>query len=279
MAQGGGSGALVKRVIAAFFLIPAIVFVVVYTAPFWVFASASGLVTLALVEYNNLSPLPARRPGGGKLGIMVGVALPAVFFFLGKNAVVPALMAAVVIFFIHAMRDMRSGTEFKDASIDIAFRTFGVIYIALPLSYLIFLRAVPNGRWWILFVLIIVWANDTFAYIVGKTLGRHKLAPRISPGKTIEGAAGGLAAGVAAALICNSAMGLGAGMPLMAAMAIMVGVLGIIGDLAESLLKRGAGVKDSGSLIPGHGGVLDRIDSLIFPIPALYYILVYYLQA
>ncbi|MBI5886319.1 MAG: phosphatidate cytidylyltransferase [Deltaproteobacteria bacterium] len=279
MAQGGGSGALVKRVFAAFFLIPAIVFVVVYTAPFWVFASASGLVYLALVEYNNLSPLPARRPAGDKLGVIVGLAMPAVFFFLGKDAVLPVLIAAVVIFFLYGMWGMWSGLEFRDASMEVAFRTLGVIYIAVPLSYFIFLRAVPDGRWWILFILVVVWANDTFAYVVGKTLGRHKLAPRISPGKTIEGAAGGLVAGVAAALICNGAMGLGAGMLLIAAIAIKVGVLGIIGDLAESLLKRGAGVKDSGSLIPGHGGVLDRIDSLIFPVPVLFYILVYYIQA
>lgn len=274
MAQGGGSGALVKRVMAAFFLIPAIVFVVGYTAPFWVFASTSAVIFLALVEYNNFSSLPNRRPAGDRLGIAVGVAMPAVFFFLGKNAALPALMAAVVIFFLYGMW---AGMDFKAASSDIAFRTLGVIYIAIPLSHLILLRDLPDGRWWILFIFVIVWANDTFAYIVGKTMGRHKLAVRISPGKTIEGAVGGIAAGVIVALVYTHFMGLGPGMILVAAIAIKIGIVGIVGDLAESLLKRGAGIKDSGTLIPGHGGVLDRIDSLIFPIPALYYILAYLL--
>ncbi|OGQ57453.1 MAG: hypothetical protein A3J24_04735 [Deltaproteobacteria bacterium RIFCSPLOWO2_02_FULL_53_8] len=274
MAQGGGSGALVKRVLAAFFLIPVIVFVVGYTAPFWVFASTSAIVFLALVEYNNLSLLPVRRPDGDRLAIAVGVAMPAVFFFLGKDAALAAFIAAVFIFFIYGMR---TATDFKSASIDIAFRTLGVIYIAIPFSHLIFLRALPDGRWWMLFLFIVIWANDTFAFAVGKTVGRRKLAVLISPGKTVEGAVGGVAGGAVLALVYAYFMGLGLSMVYVAAIAIIIGIVGIIGDLAESALKRGAGIKDSGSLIPGHGGVLDRIDSLIFPIPALYYILAYLL--
>ncbi|MBI5562470.1 MAG: phosphatidate cytidylyltransferase [Deltaproteobacteria bacterium] len=265
----------VKRVITAFFLVPAVIFVVAYSAPFWLLAGVSAVILLALSEYNNLSVLPARSPAGDRLCVAAGAAMPSVFFFLGAGALMPAALSAVFAFFLHGLW---GGAEFKDASYGACFRTLGVLYIAIPLSYLIFLRDMENGRWWILFIFAVIWANDTFAYIVGKSVGRHKLAPRVSPGKTVEGAVGGLAAGAALSFFYDRYMGLGAGAMGIVLLALVIGVVGIAGDLAESLLKRGAGIKDSGTLIPGHGGVLDRIDSLIFPIPAVYYILIWQLH-
>lgn len=121
-----------------------------------------------------------------------------------------------------------------------------------------------TGLGWFLTVLLVTWLADTAAYLVGKSVGRTKLSPRVSPNKTVEGAIGGLvAAGVTAAL-CMLGFGL-AIHPLTAALfGIVIGVIGMVGDLGESMIKRRAGVKDSGSLIPGHGGMLDRIDALIF---------------
>jgi phosphatidate cytidylyltransferase len=129
---------------------------------------------------------------------------------------------------------------------------------------------VSKGAWRIVLLLAIVMAADTAAYFVGRALGRHKLAPAISPGKTIEGAVGGLAGGVIGAWAVSAA-----GLHLPGAHVVVLGVLvtlfAIVGDLLESLLKRWAGVKDSGRLFPGHGGMLDRLDSLLFGAAVLYY--------
>lgn len=136
------------------------------------------------------------------------------------------------------------------------------------------LRLLPpdrDGAWRIVLLLAIVMVADTAAFFVGNAAGRHKLAPVISPGKTVEGALGGLAGGVAAAAAVR-ALALPA-LPLRDALllGLAVAALGIAGDLVESLLKRWAGVKDSGALFPGHGGMLDRLDSILFGAPVLYY--------
>lgn len=168
---------------------------------------------------------------------------------------------------------------FRAAAADVLARTFGLVYVALPFSFLPLVKGFDRGEWWIMTLFFIIWGNDTFAYYTGRTLGRHKLSPRISPKKTVEGAAGGLVGGIIAALICRTLFGLDVQAPALVAFAIVAGVVGITGDLAESVLKRAAGVKDSGNLIPGHGGVLDRTDSLLFAFPLLYYFLLWHLKA
>lgn len=131
-------------------------------------------------------------------------------------------------------------------------------------------RETSVGLGWFLFALLITWMSDTFAYLVGKTFGRTKLIPRVSPNKTVEGALGGLAAaGITAALVVNI-MGLPMNTIIAAGLGVALGVLGMLGDLFESQLKRRAGVKDSGNAIPGHGGFLDRIDALIWVLLATF---------
>lgn len=124
--------------------------------------------------------------------------------------------------------------------------------------------ATGGGLAWFLLALFVTWLSDTFAYLVGKTWGRHKLAPRISPNKTIEGAVGGLAAAALTAAICDAWFGMDIGLVLALLVGLVLGAVGQLGDLSESMLKRARGVKDSSNLIPGHGGMLDRIDALIF---------------
>jgi phosphatidate cytidylyltransferase len=126
----------------------------------------------------------------------------------------------------------------------------------------------PNGRLWTLFALVLVWAADTFAYFAGSRFGRNKLAPRISPGKTLEGVWGALIGTALVALIAGWWMQQrGAGLALLVGLAVLCVVFSIIGDLFESLMKRQAGVKDSGSLFPGHGGMLDRLDGVFAALP------------
>jgi phosphatidate cytidylyltransferase len=137
------------------------------------------------------------------------------------------------------------------------------------------LDPIGDGAWRLTLLLVVIMGSDTAAFFVGHALGRHRLAPQVSPGKTVEGAIGGILGGVAGALAVV-ALGLPQ-VPLLAAGALgaLVAGLGILGDLDESLLKRWAGVKDSGVLFPGHGGMLDRLDSLLFGAPVLYYYFLY----
>ena len=155
---------------------------------------------------------------------------------------------------------------------DLAATVFTPLYTGWLLAYLVHLRQLPNGFWWVLLVLVCTWSTDTFAYFVGVNLGRHKLAPVVSPNKSVEGSLGGVAGSVVAAII----MGLVKHqLPVwhFIVIGLLVGVIGQAGDLLESAFKRMAGIKDSGKLIPGHGGVLDRFDSLYLTAPVLYYYL------
>lgn len=182
----------------------------------------------------------------------------------------PLSMGALFVFFLYGMATSR---ELKDSAVDAAFKALGLLYIALPLAYLAPLREMENGQWWILFLLVVIWSSDTLAFFTGKLMGRHKLAPEISPKKTVEGAIGGLAGAFIAAFFFNMLASMGMDLKRVFILSVVIGFVAMIGDLAESLLKRSAGVKDSGRLIPGHGGILDRIDSILFPIPLLYYFL------
>ncbi|MHB9146752.1 MAG: phosphatidate cytidylyltransferase [Symbiobacteriia bacterium] len=150
----------------------------------------------------------------------------------------------------------------------------GSLYVGWTLSHLVLLRASgPPGLWRPLLVFAGVWATDVAAYLVGTTLGRHKLRPALSPGKSVEGAVGGLLGGMAAAWLVGLPLGLPIGFRL--GLGAAMSVLGQIGDLAESALKRQAGLKDSGKILPGHGGVLDRFDSTLFVAPLVYYVLLW----
>jgi len=148
----------------------------------------------------------------------------------------------------------------------------GLMYVGFLGSHLILLRDAANGEDWLLLALLATFATDTSAYFVGRLIGRTKIAPSISPGKTLEGALAGFAAGLATVLILNWALDAGAGLEIIP-LAFLLPALAQLGDLAESLIKRGAGVKDASHAIPGHGGFLDRLDSVLFTAPLVYYYL------
>ncbi|MEK7773810.1 MAG: phosphatidate cytidylyltransferase, partial [Deltaproteobacteria bacterium] len=234
------------------------IYTVLYTSAFWIFAVVSVLTFLSFREFNNLSILKTRHLRTDMLGVLAGVSVPCFFYFFGKEALVPAIAGALFIFFLNAIIADR---DLSDSAADISYKTLGIVYIALPFSYLILLRRLDDGQWWMLFLLVIIWSNDTFAYITGKTVGAHKLTP-ISPKKTVEGAIGGVVGGVAAAALFNRFLNMGLSAPAVAGLSVVIGLAALVGDLAESLLKRAAGVKDSGGILPGHGGILDRVDSL-----------------
>ncbi|GAB4328885.1 MAG: hypothetical protein Kow0010_12990 [Dehalococcoidia bacterium] len=145
-----------------------------------------------------------------------------------------------------------------------------LIYIGLLFSTVVLIRDFDNGRDWIFIGLLATFAVDTGAYAVGKLTGRHKLAPTISPGKTIEGAIGGYIAGAAAVFAFNALFETGVSAATIAPLAVLFPVAAQGGDLFESWVKRRMGVKDASGLLPGHGGFLDRMDSVLFVMPLLY---------
>jgi phosphatidate cytidylyltransferase len=153
----------------------------------------------------------------------------------------------------------------------------GLVYIPLLLGHLILIRDWDHGVTWIFFLLAVIIAGDTAAYYSGKGFGRHKLSANISPGKTVEGAVGGLAGNLLVGMLFKIYFFANFGWGLWLVLILVVGVLGQAGDLTESMLKRSAQVKDSGKIFPGHGGLLDRIDALIFAAPTLYYFKTYVL--
>ena len=153
-----------------------------------------------------------------------------------------------------------------------------VLYVAVPGAHFILARNFIDGRDWLIVLLAITFATDTGAYAVGRLFGRHRLAPAISPNKTIEGAIGGLALGAAAAVGVPMLLGVATRMPGPVLRALLVPIAAMAGDLLESALKRRLGVKDMSNLLPGHGGLLDRLDSLLLAGPCLYWI-VRWLQA
>jgi len=160
----------------------------------------------------------------------------------------------------------------RERVVEIAIASLGVIYLSVPLLIFLKLRQSPEGEWWVVLAVLVVKANDIGGYLVGRQFGRTQLS-RLSPNKTVEGSIGGLCLGVAAGYgIFASWLSGDAGVPWIevTTLALIVGVCGQLGDLVESLFKRGFGVKDSGALVPAFGGTLDMIDSILFGAPAVY---------
>ncbi|RJX19392.1 MAG: phosphatidate cytidylyltransferase [Desulfobulbus sp.] len=149
----------------------------------------------------------------------------------------------------------------------------GILYISFALAHLVLIRSLPQGAGWLLVLTAITAGGDTGAYYIGSTMGRRKLCPVISPKKTVEGAIGGISAGMLCAVAAGWYFLPGVSPALIALAAFLLAVVSIFGDLTESIIKRAVGVKDSGRLLFGHGGVLDRIDSLLVAGPVLYYFL------
>ncbi len=313
-----------KRVATAVVLIP-IVLLIVFRAPLWLFAAVVGLIVLiATAEYLKLVEAYEIRPSQaltflytallfasaiagflievemGKLSAQVllrGITPkehPYLLFAIGATAAArDCVLLAPFVFLAFIMRreNLRSALPGAAASV------LALVYISLPFTLLINTRVRAAGAFYVFYLLVVVWIGDILAFFVGASLGKHKLAPQISPKKSWEGAlaslAGATALGTVILVFGNSIVGFLRNtniMPAQQASILSVGpypaphplwvyivlsaalnIAAQLGDLVESMLKRGAGTKDSGSLLPGHGGMLDRIDALLFAAPVLWY--------
>jgi len=159
----------------------------------------------------------------------------------------------------------------QELSWDLAVNALGLLYLPFLLGHLVWLRYLFLGEWWILWLLIVIFTGDTAAFYVGQALGKKKLYPEVSPGKTWAGAVGGVVACLVAGVLAGKWLLLGMTTPRLVWLSLVLALVGLLGDLFESMLKRQAQVKDAGEILPGHGGLLDRLDSLLFAAPAVLY--------
>jgi phosphatidate cytidylyltransferase len=178
-----------------------------------------------------------------------------------------AILLAILISRLFSPRPVEGALE------DISVTALGVFYVAFLFSFQVAVRMLADGKQWLVFLFFIIWAADIGAYSIGIPFGKHRLYVKVSPKKSVEGFLGALAAAAGMALICRFWFMPSIGVTEAVGIALALAAIGTAGDLVESLIKRAAGVKDSGSIIPGHGGILDRMDSMLFAAPVLYYYL------
>jgi len=290
---------LLKRILTAVVLIP-VVLLLVLRAPIPVVALVAALVALlAVQEFLKLAEAYGIRPVRWPTYLFVGAFF--LFLTLSPGNAKPLLSTAVFVytmgfaaalapfvFLTLGLRQVNLSAALPAAMVSV----FAFGYVALPLGLLVQLREQWSGGFLLLYLLLLVWAGDIFAFFVGRSLGHHLMSPRISPKKTWEGALASLLASlVVGMLLYNYALPINTALlnahliqvrdgffalqkpPLLPTLLLSaaINIAAQLGDLVESLIKRGAGVKDSGTLLPGHGGMLDRIDALLFAAPVLWY--------
>ena len=256
--------------------------------PIWAIV-LTVLFTIGAYEYQSLARRMSPHVRPFDLVLVPGFGLVAVLDG-GAQALLGIVGLALALPFIEAtFRSNLQGT-FTDWALSAG----GSLYLGIPLFAAITLRdsagtidsgwlddladwsslgwdAAPRGLAWLLTIILITWLTDTGAYVLGRTLGKHQLVPAVSPKKTVEGLIGGLAAAALTGVLTTQLFGLDIHWAIGLLLGIVIGIVGVFGDLAESILKREANVKDSGTLIPGHGGMLDRIDALLFTLTGGWY--------
>jgi phosphatidate cytidylyltransferase len=260
---------LKKRVITAICLLPLLVVTVWFDKPIpWltIFVAVWGL--LAALEFYNIVAASNQKVEPLTSFGLVWTLLFILSPHLDHTYLNPLLLTSAVVLppVWLLLREQKEG-----AFLSWAWTVAGILYIGWLLSHFVALRGLEFGRDWVLFTLFITFTYDSAAYFVGRAWGRHRLAPSISPGKSWEGTIGGLIAAIGISLLLVWLLDLPLSYGQTIPLAILVSVFGQIGDLFESMFKRNMGVKDSGKGVPGHGGFLDRMDSVVFAVVVVYY--------
>jgi phosphatidate cytidylyltransferase len=272
------SNFFMARVLTAIVFLPVLFAALWADSPVWFVGLAMAGILIGLFEYYALA-----KQGGEIQGVIAAAYILFAFYF-DRHDLIPAVIAFLVI--VELIVQLGTNANKEDLSNVLtaaSINVFGVLYTAVLGGYIIALRVIESpvpqmaAKLLTLFF-IVVFAGDTAAYYTGRSVGRRKLAPKISPGKTVEGVIGGLIGNVFAALLAHFTffpeLKISNAIPL----ALVMGAAGVTGDLCESMIKRGAKAKDASKLIPGHGGLLDRLDSMLFNAPLLYYFYVVWMK-
>lgn len=255
-----------RRIYTILVLAPLVYAVIRYLPPL----AFSGAVVLAgglaLFEFYRMCF------GGRSHSLLIGIGLTGFAALIlvthRPDILVPILLATLIgIISVPLLSRISLEQSLRDSAVTL----FGVLYLGLTLGTLSMTRLLPQGEWLIFFLLLVTWASDTGAYYVGTLFGRHRLAPTISPKKTVEGLVGGFFGAIIVAYAARWWF-----LPELSSLdclilATLLTITGLWGDLTESAMKRSVGMKDSGGILPGHGGMLDRLDSLLFTAPVFYY--------
>lgn len=262
---------LYKRVLSGLLFLPIFYLVTWRLSP--AYFTALVLVAAAMGQYEFYRMARARgiRPQA-VLGIILGAFVVLDFYHplfsgAGRSFVVAACLPAILVGRLFSRGPVQGALE------DIAATLLGVMYAALLFAFQVAIRTGGHGKQWLVFLFFVIWASDIGAYSIGIPFGKHRLYEKVSPKKSIEGLVGALVASAGMALLCRAWFMPPVGTGEAVALGLALAAVGTVGDLAESLFKRAAGVKDSGGVIPGHGGILDRMDSMLFAAPVLYYYL------
>lgn len=264
-----------KRWITAIILAPLIIWILIKGSNTVLAALVSVVAIFAVREYLRIIFRQGFSPGDTPVSWMipgisyvVSILLVTAAAFGSWPGIVLVLILDLVLLCLFALYRFAAPDDLFDT---IARQMLGVVYIPIPLSLLLFVRNMEHGVLWVFWLLIVCFMNDTGAFYSGTFLGKRKLAPRISPKKTVEGSVGGIVASMTAGLILSLIFFKSPILALiMIPCSILIALAGQAGDLFESALKRASAVKDSGRILPGHGGMLDRIDGLLFAIPVLF---------
>jgi len=268
---------LAKRIIATVLFVPCLV-VIARRGGYYYLALINIMILVGLWEFYKMMEAKGLRPYK-LMGILSGLALSWYVFF--QQGVYANLLLSIIFIGIMALELARK--EKGLAVYHVSVTVFGVFYIAWLGSHLILIRELPHvkgleyslGFSFVIVTFALTWCYDTGAYLIGSWLGRRPIFPSISPGKTLEGAIGGVVFSIIGILIVRALVAPYLTIPWAVGLAVFASFIGQLGDLAESMIKRDVKIKDSSKTIPGHGGVLDRFDSLLFTAPLIYYILKY----
>ena len=263
------------RLLSALIGLP-ILLALVWIGSLWFSLLVAIAGALAAIELTSI----ARRWGHVTPGLVITppvVALIAVAYSLSsKNVMLPPLITLAIAVSSVALLIWLVAGRGRDVPLARTLTTLAIIlYAGGFLLHVPLLRALEQGREWVLFLLLVTFATDTTAYFVGRSVGRTPLAPSISPSKTWEGSVGGMLGAVGMAVLANFVLGLNVLLIEALILGLLIGVVGQLGDLAESRIKRLGDVKDSGTIIPGHGGLLDRLDSIVLNVLVVYYFVIW----
>jgi phosphatidate cytidylyltransferase len=263
---------LVQRVVTALVLLP-LLLALVWFAPTDLLYGVLALVGVLMAwEWTGLMSWTGQGRRWG-YALVVGLLLALAWLVPGREQLLPWLLGLAALWWLFALSLFRGfpANLGKQQTSGLPMALLGVLLTVSTLLSLAALHALPQGVYKLLYFLFIVFIADTGAYFAGRAFGKHKLAPNISPGKTVEGALGGLAATAVWALTAGAwVFGAEGGQAwLLLGLTLVVAVASIVGDLTESMFKRVAGIKDSGNILPGHGGILDRVDSILAAAPVM----------
>ncbi len=274
-----GNGSIGRRLLASAIFIPCLI-IIARRGGFYYLALVDIMILIGLWEFYRMMEAKGLRPYKA-IGILSGLALSWYFFF--QQGVYANFLLNIIFLTVMALELARR--EKGMAVYHISVTIFGVFYVAWLGSHLILLRELPHlkgldysmGFSFVIVVFALTWCYDTGAYTIGRLFGKRKIFPHISPGKTLEGVFGGIGFSIAGILVTRMLVADYLSVAQAVVLAVIASVIGQIGDLVESMIKRDVKIKNASATIPGHGGVLDRFDSLLFTSPLIYYFFMYFI--